>query len=102
MDGPIGGKAVDVGHTNRLIRFLVKLEDRYYQPIISPELLIVLRVDPEIAVRRKTGEDGATVRIRSTEIWELDWQATAARIIDTSRSREEVLSELKSIIWSAL
>lgn len=102
MDGPIGGKAINAGQSNRLVRFLVKLENRYYQPITSPELLIVLRLDPEIAVRRKTSEDGAIVHIRSTEIWELDWHATPARVIDTSQSREAVLAELKSIIWSAL
>ncbi|UCC50642.1 MAG: hypothetical protein JSV68_16215 [Anaerolineaceae bacterium] len=102
MDGPIGGKPIDSRHSNRLIRFLVGLEERFYQAITSPELLIVLKVDPEIAVRRKTNEDGATVRIRSTEIWELDWHNTAAHVTDASQSAEAVLSELKSVIWSNL
>ncbi len=66
------------------------------------ELLIVFRVDPEIAVQRKTDEDANTVRERSTEIWEQDWQDTGFHIIDASQSKTQVLAELKSLIWPEL
>jgi thymidylate kinase len=102
MDGPQCDKIVNIGQTNHLIKFLVQAEKRYYQQIMLPELLIVLRVDPEIAVHRKTDEDATSVRARSTEIWELDWQQTPARVIDAGRSRAEVLSDLKSLVWSEL
>ncbi len=85
-----------------LVRLLIMLEMRYYRPIRPPELLIVLRVDPEVAVQRKTTEDPASVRARSQEIWRLDWGQTCAHVIDAGRSRAEVLSELKSLIWSEL
>jgi thymidylate kinase len=102
MDGPQAERMTGTCKNNRLIAFLIHLERKYYQPIMLPELLIVLRINPETAVQRKTDEDAASVRARSTEIWELDWQETPAHIIDADRSRAEVLSELKALVWSQL
>jgi thymidylate kinase len=102
MDGLLVEQMIDTGQTNWLLKLLIALEKSYYQQIMLPELLIVLRLDPEIAVRRKTTEDATSVRIRSTEIWELDWQQTPVHIIDASRSKADVLSELKQLIWSSL
>lgn|SRR5574341_780967 len=83
-------------------RFLVKLEESYYQQIALPEVLIVLRLNPEIAVQRKTDEDAISVEKRSTEIWQLNWKKTDAYVIDASKSKTEVASELKTLIWSRL
>lgn len=88
--------------TDRLARFLIRLEESYYRQILSPDLLIVLRVAPEIAVRRKTDEDADSVRERSTEIWNIDWEHTDAHIMDASRSKTDVLTQLKTLIWSEL
>lgn len=85
-----------------LARALMELEERYYQHLVSPEVLIVLRVDPDIAVQRRTGEDLATVRERSTEIWHLDWQHTGARVIDAGKPKAEVLAQAKAFVWSQL
>jgi len=87
---------------HRLVKFLVKREQRYYDRITTPELMIVLRVDPEIAVRRKTSENAAAVRQRSTEVWNLNWEHTQAFVIDASRSEADVMTALKTLIWSRL
>ncbi len=115
MDGPLAQRFLDQrsgrprdeaflsphpGHW--LARALVRLEASYYQHIASPEVLIVLRVDPEIAVRRRSGEDAIPVRERSTEIWQLDWQHTHAHVVDASKSKPEVLAEVKALVWSEL
>ncbi len=102
MDGPFCEQVTRPGNANRFLKFLIRLEKKYYRAIMLPELLIVLRLDPEIAVQRKTDEAASSVRARSTEVWELDWRNTPACVIDASRSREEVLSELKALIWSGL
>jgi len=102
MDGPQAERFMSPHSASRLARFLVRQEERYYHQVALPELLIVLRVDPEIAVQRKTEEDADSVRERSTEIWELDWENTTAYVVDASKSREEVVSELKTLIWSEL
>lgn len=85
-----------------LAKSLIKKEENYYQHTVLPELLVVLLLDPEIAVQRKTDENGATVKERSMEIWNLDWEKTDACIIDASKSRDEVLSEIKTLIWSTI
>lgn len=102
MDGPQGERMTNPSDRNWFVRFLIDLEKKYYQPITYPELLIVLRADPETAVRRKVDEDAASVRARSGEIWKVDWQQTPAYVVDASRSEVEVLTELKALLWSYL
>jgi thymidylate kinase len=80
----------------------VRREKSYYDQIVTPELLIVLRVDPEVAVQRKTDEDATFVRERNTEIWELEWAHTEANTIDASKSLPDVLAELKALTWLEL
>ena len=84
----------------RLLRALAALELKYYRTITRPDVLIVLLVDPEIAVARKPEEPADFVRGRWTEMWQVDWDALGAHVIDASRSREEVLARVKSLVWS--
>jgi thymidylate kinase len=103
MDGPRLGYLEERARSlSRLARFLARLEATYYRQISAPDFLIVLRVHPDIAVRRKVDEDAESVRTRSQEIWELEWQQAYAHVVDASRSQAKVLSELKSLIWSKL
>ncbi|MCC6454647.1 MAG: hypothetical protein IT328_06870 [Caldilineaceae bacterium] len=87
---------------NRFTKLLLGIEERYYRQITAPGLLIVILVDPDIAVQRKTDEDAATVRKRSAEIWDVHWEKTDAYIVDGGKSKTEVLAELKALIWSKL
>lgn len=102
MAGPQAERFMSPHRASRLAKILVKLEENYYQQIVLPELLIVLRVDPEIAVQRKTDESATFVRERSTEIWELNWGHTGAHVIEASKSKTDVLTELKALTWSEL
>lgn len=91
------------GHSlSRTVRILVQMERNYYRRIRAPEVLIVLRVAPDLAVRRKLEEIPESVRARSQEIWELDWRQMRAHVVDAGRSQSEVLSEIKSIVWAEL
>ena len=103
MEGP----SASIRMTNQvrnhwLVKFLIRLETKYYQQILLPELLIVLRLDPEIAVLRKQEEPEFSVRARSNEIWEFNWKSTAAHVIDANQPKEAVLSEIKCLVWSEL
>lgn len=115
MDGPLSekflhqflDKAHDSGFLSpnpksRLTRDLIQLESSYYHKIVLPELVIVLRLEPEIAVQRKTDEDPTSVRERATAMWELNLEHTDAHIIEASKTKAEVLTEIKSLIWSEL
>ena len=86
----------------RLAAFLARAERRYYDRIGPDSLLVVLRVDPETAVRRKTTEPGDYVRGRAQAVWDTDWSQTRARVVDANRPLPDVVADLKRIIWTAL
>jgi thymidylate kinase len=84
-------------------RWLVSVERGYYARFTWPDRLIVLRVDPAIAVQRKQCEEEAEfVRPRSNEVWQTDWSDTPAVVVDAGQEREEVQATLRTIVWSRL
>jgi thymidylate kinase len=101
MDGARTGWALELPGLGSVGRFLAGREKRYYERIYEPDLLIVLRLDPDLAVRRKHDEEAGYVRRRSEEIWQLDWTNTGV-VVDAARDRADVLSEIKTIVWSRL
>jgi thymidylate kinase len=102
MDGAQTGRMINKEKAPVLVRFLNQLEDNYYQNIMSPDVLIVLRVDPEIAVQRRADEEASWIRNRSREIWNVDWTKTSAYVIDSGLPKAEMLASLKSMVWKAL
>jgi len=103
MDGPQCGNALaNLKKTNWFLKLLTDMEKSYYQQIKPPDLLIVLKVDPEIAVQRKVEETEISVRARSTEVWELDWEKLSAFEINANRSKGEALSQIKTLVWEHL
>ena len=102
MDGPCCMQINNDAKMNWLTKFLVVTEEKFYRMIAKPELMIVLKVNPEIAVKRKIDEKPKDVFARSTEVWEIDWKDTQVKVVDASRSQREVLSSIKSLIWTEL
>jgi thymidylate kinase len=104
MDGP-RIEQIAANHSGTVgwaVRLLSKLERKYYAQILPPELLILLKVDPETAVQRKTDEDSVYVRARSALVWEIDWRQVQAHVIDGGQPKADVLSDVKWLVWSAL
>src|SRR2546425_588477 len=83
-------------------RLMLAAERRYYQHILAPDILIVLRVDPETAVRRKTTEPADYVRARNRVVRNVDWSGTGAHFVEAGRPLAEVVEDLKALIWAAL
>jgi len=102
MDAPQVHRITRANNGSWLDRRLASREQRYYRALTPPDVLVVLHVDPEIAVTRKPDELPDFVRARWREIWEVDWQAVPAHVVDASRSIPEVLSEVKALVWSEL
>ena len=100
--GPEIARLLGHGRDTPIARWLMHLEQWYYRRITPPDVVIVLLVDPELAVRRKTDEPPDYVRARSRIIWETDWQATSARVVDAGRPLAEVIAALKGIVWSEI
>jgi hypothetical protein len=65
-------------------------------------LVVVLRLDPELAVIRKPEEPADYVRARGRIIWNTDWSASGAEVVDASQPLPQVMGRLKAIIWSLL
>ena len=84
------------------VRLLIDLEERYYAAIALPELLIVMRVHPDVALRRRPEDPEGRVRERALEILKVDGTATGAHLVDASLPMREVHRELKSWIWARL
>jgi thymidylate kinase len=89
-------------HPTALARWLQAGELWYYRQTARPDVLLVLKLEPELAVLRKPEEPDDYVRARARLVWETDWSSTGAYVVDASRSFPEVLGRLKTIIWSAL
>jgi len=103
MDGPQCKDALSRSKkTSSFLKFLTNKEEFYYRKIQLPDLLIVLKADPEIAVQRKVDETELSVRARSTEVWELDWEKLPAFTVNASKSKEETLAQVKALVWEHL
>lgn len=103
MDGPQCEDAITTSKKmNWFLKYLNNKEKSYYQQIKLPDLLIVLKVDPEIAVQRKVDETETSVRARSSEVWGLDWERLSAFEVDANRSKEDTLSQIKALVWKHL
>jgi hypothetical protein len=85
-----------------LARLLGTAELSYYNRMLPPDALFVLRLDPDLAVLRKRDEPAEYVRARGRVIWNTDWSGTTAQVVDASRPLPEVLTDLKTRVWSAL
>lgn len=102
MDGPNIARMAGAGMPGWLVRRLLRLERACYDRILPPELLIVLRVTPEVAAARKTDEDFDYVLARSRELWELDLNGTPTHVVDADQPGAAVLAQVRAIVWSHL
>lgn len=74
---------------------LIELEKKLYTQIQGVDALFVLKLNPEIALKRRPEDDPDELRIRSGQIWNNHWHAPYGIAIDTNEnSREEVLSKV--------
>ena len=103
MDAPQIEQMIDSSiEDSPFVRRMMRVEKRYHEAIGLPELIVALKVDPEIAVARKTSESAESVRRRGAEIWNMTWADDSVQVIDASQSKEQVAKELKSLIWARL
>jgi thymidylate kinase len=103
MDGAVSSRLPLDENAGWPVRRLVALERRYYRRLLAPDVLVVLRVHPDVAVERKRDvEHEGFVRPRVEEVWGVEWADTAACVIDANQPRDQVLAEVKHAIWSRL
>jgi thymidylate kinase len=100
MDGPRTG---DLPGLDRRFsaRWLAAREATYYARIGRPDLLLVLRVPPEVAVARRHDQDPRYVSERAREVWELPWPEGAV-VLDATQPLAEVLRQARRAVWDVL
>jgi thymidylate kinase len=101
MDGPRGERSPGASRS-RLSRLLTRLERRYYAAIGLPDLLLILRVEPDVALRRRPEDPECRVRQRAQEVLEVDWSETGAHVLDANRPIADLHRELESWIRTQL
>lgn len=102
MDGPRTRWVPQEG-LSRPARWLVDREQDYYARFGTPDLTVVLRVDPEVAVARKAGVDPPDyVRLRSREVFEADWSGSDVVVVDASAPADAVLDAVRGLVWQRL
>jgi thymidylate kinase len=103
MDGPVSARFALEDNPGWAVRRLVALEKRYYRQLLDPDVLLVLRVHPDVAVERKRDvELEDFVRPRVEEVWNAAWADTAAVVVDANRPKDQVLADIKNAVWSRL
>jgi len=101
--GPSEEQGVQTGLDTGVARLLRRVEWTYYEWMRPPDATIVLQLDPELAVSRKTDEPEDYVRERAQIVWNTDWAGVdGVYIVDAGRALPEVLSDLKSLVWSLI
>ncbi|HKA58981.1 MAG TPA: hypothetical protein VKD28_10235 [Gemmatimonadales bacterium] len=85
-----------------LAQRLATLEEDYYRRMQPPDLRLILRVPPDVAVRRKTTEPADYVRRRAMAVWDAKWTGANTRVIDAGQPLVDVVADLKGALWLEL
>jgi hypothetical protein len=102
FSGPAIPDSLPPGPPSALTRRLMRIERHYYELMLPPDLLLVLRVDPVTAVRRKTTEPADYVRERAHASSAINWANTNAYLVDAARPLADVVAAVKSYLWSEI
>ena len=101
MDGVRAGRLA-IHRRSWITKSLLDIEARYYERIRRPDVVFVLKVNPETAVGRRHDEGEVFVRVRNTEIWDCNEWGKDTVVIDADQGLDQVQAEIKSRLWSRL
>lgn len=102
LAGPSLAQGEALAARTRFAATLRRCELDYYSRMAAPDLVVVLRVEPDTAVWRKPEEPAAYVHRRASIVWATEWPERHAILVDADQPLPHVLRELRSRIWEAL
>lgn len=85
------------------IRAFARAERRIYRRIPPPDQLIILRVEAPVALTRKPSTTAAALEAKVHAISDLAASAAgSATVVDAGRPLDEVIRDVKDIVWGGL
>jgi thymidylate kinase len=87
---------------NNAIRWLARREERHYQQIRLPDLLVVLQVSADVAGARKPDHSPEIIAAKCEAVAAIRRTGIPLLEVDAGRPLNEVLSEIKQAIWRLL
>jgi thymidylate kinase len=102
LSGPSEVQGQALAAQSRVATALRTWERHFYERMAAPDLVFLLQLDPETAVRRKPTEPADYVRTRARLTADTDWSRSGARIVDAAQPLPHVLAALKAELWSTL
>lgn len=102
LAGPSEVQGNALGAQSAFATAIRKWERRFYERMAAPDVVFLLRLDPETAVSRKPTEPADYVRERARLTAETDWSRSGARIVDAAQPLPHVVATLKAELWSTL
>lgn len=102
---PVDGPRIAVewnGSSTLFERRLAGMEEDLYRQITDPDQIIALRVDPDTSRLRKPDHDFETITQKAKAIDEAITTLPGLKVIQADAPIEQVVRQVKSIIWERL
>ncbi|MFN2572379.1 MAG: hypothetical protein ABR537_12355, partial [Gemmatimonadales bacterium] len=102
LSGPSEVQGHSLAAQSRLATTLRSWERGLYDRMARPDLMFLLSLDADTAVRRKPSEPADYVRERARLTATTDWSQSGAVVIDAAQSLPQVIATLKAELWKSL
>jgi thymidylate kinase len=101
MDGPRIAAAAGA-HAGSLTSALSRIERNLYRRILLPDHLFILHVSPHVSQQRKPDHDRHAIEDRSRALRQMDKRGLSATEIDADQPLEQVLLQVKTVLWDLI
>jgi thymidylate kinase len=103
VDGPRIAELHD-GRSRRVLAMLQRREEATYAAMPAPDLVILLAVDPEVALARKGNHDREAIVAKARAVQEAARRAPQERVVvvDAGQPLDAVVSQVEAAIWQRL
>ena len=105
FDHPVDGPRMETewnGSATWLERRLARLEESLYRQITLPDRMIALRVHPHTSRVRKPDHDPETIAQKASAMDEAISILPGLRVVQADGTIEQVVHQVKSIVWDCL
>ncbi len=82
--------------------WLANREEYYHARIKGVDEIVVLKLDPQIALQRRPEDNPQELLERSGQIWNKKWSTDYAYIVDASLPLEEVKQIIRRRVWQVI